>query len=294
MALRIPGPRGDAPCAVVSTTPKPSPLLKEIMAAKDTVTTRSTTFDNALNLDPSTLQSFRDRYEGSTLGRQELLAEVLLDSDGALWNRAMLDASRVKPDAVPDMKRVVVGVDPSGTKRGDVCGIVVCGLGDDGHLYVLSDHSLHASPESWARKVVAAYRASEANICAVEQNYGGEMCRAVIASVDRDVPVRLVHASRGKEIRAEPVVAKFEQNRAHIVGSLTALEDECCEWEPTGNMPSPGRLDAMVWGMTSLMQGYQQPFNPAVGPVIVLKPPSIGMDGWPEPTLAQISGARLW
>jgi phage terminase large subunit-like protein len=254
LALRIPGPKGDAPRVVVSTTPKSLPLLKAILAAPSTAITKARTMDNAANLDASTVEYLQKRYGGTTLGRQELDAELLDDVEGALWNRALLDACRV-PVQPADFRRIVVAIDPAGgsAKSNDQTGILVVAAGRDGHAYVLADMSGRYSPEGWARQAVSAYRGFRADRIIAESNFGGAMVEATIRQVDRNVPVKLVHASRGKQVRAEPVVALYEQHRVHHVGILPELEDQLCQWGPAEGGPSPDRLDALVWGISELM-----------------------------------------
>ena len=261
LALRISGPKGDAPAAVISTTPKRHKLLRAIMADPATATTRSKTFDNAANLDPHTLAYLQRKYGGTTLGRQELDAELLDDVEGALWTRAMLDACRVPADVQRPMRRVVVAVDPAGgSNRGNAeTGIVVAGIGQDGHGYVLRDVSGRHSPERWAYHATAAYHDHRADRIVAERNFGGEMVEGTIRSVAPNMPVRMVQASRGKAVRAEPVVALFEQGRVHMAGAFGELEDQLCGWDPLGSGPSPDRLDAMVWALTDLMLGETAP-----------------------------------
>lgn len=182
--------------------------------------------------------------------RMEILAEDLEVAPGALWNRDALDANRVLVS--PALDAVVVGVDPTATSTGDEAGIITAGrMGDN--LYVLSDDSRHGSPLDWARAAVTAYHRHKANYIAAEANNGGEMVSTVIAQVDATVPVKLVHASRGKATRAEPIAAIYEQGRAHHVGTFGALEDEMCLWTPGDS--SPNRMDALVWSATELMLG---------------------------------------
>jgi phage terminase large subunit-like protein len=253
MALRVPGPLGHAPRAVLSTTPKLHPLLKQIMAAPSTVVTRARTSDNAANLDPSTLRYYQEKYGGTTLGRQELDAELLEGLEGALWTRALIDAGRV--GEAPPLVRIVVAVDPAGgsDRKNDETGIVVAGRDAAGHGYVLEDLSGRYSPDGWARRAVHAYRANLADRIVAESNFGGAMVEATIRAVDRSVPVRLVHASRGKVLRAEPIVAMYEQGKVHHVGALPVLEDQMCGWDPTASTNSPDRLDALVWALSELM-----------------------------------------
>jgi phage terminase large subunit-like protein len=254
MCLRVPGPQGHAPQCVVSTTPKLQPLLKAILAAPSTVTTRARTADNAANLDASTLAYLQQKYGGTTLGRQELDAELLEDLDGALWNRALLDACRVQ--RVPcDLRRIVVAIDPSGgSNKGNAeTGIIVAGRGTDGHAYVTRDASGRCSPADWGRRAVDAYRDARADRIVCEINYGGAMVEATIRAVDANVSIKMVTASRGKAVRAEPVVALYEQRRVHHVGEFPDLEDQLCGWDPMESGPSPDRLDALVWAVSELL-----------------------------------------
>jgi phage terminase large subunit-like protein len=252
-ALRITGPKGDAPAGVISTTPKKHALLKAIMADPSTVVTRARTLDNAAHLDTRTLEYLQRKYAGSRLGRQELDGELLDDVDGALWNREMLDEGRVH--ILPDMRRIVVAIDPAGgsSRKSDETGIVAAGVGRDGRGYVLADASGRYSPDGWARAATGLYRSLLADRIVAEMNYGGEMVESTIRSVDFRVPVKMVHASRGKQVRAEPISALYEQRRVSHVGNLPGLEDQLCGWNPAETGPSPDRLDALVWALTDLM-----------------------------------------
>lgn len=258
MALRIPGPHGAAPCGVVSTTPKMHALLKQIMAAPSTVITRAKTADNASNLDESTLTYLHEKYGGTRLGRQELDAELLEDLEGALWSRGLIEAGRVKRGDEPErLVRVVVAVDPPGGsgKSNAECGIIVAALGPSRQAYVLGDLSGRMSPEQWARAAVGAYHGYKADKIVAEQNFGGAMVESTIRSVDTRVPIKMVVASRGKQIRAEPIASMYEQQRVHHVGAFPILEDQMTGWDPTENGPSPDRVDALVWALTDLMSG---------------------------------------
>ena len=249
---------GQSPKVVIATTPRPVPLVKKIAADPHTIVTRGSTFDNAANLAPSALAQLRAKYEGTRLGRQELSAEILDDVPGALWTRDMIDAARCKC-ALPDMKRVVVAVDPSGTKGasddGDSIGIVVAGKGIDGRAYVLADRTCKLSPDGWARRAVAAYREFKADRIIAERNYGGAMVENTIRTIDRNVSYSEVIASRGKIVRAEPVAALYEQKRVTHIGELSALEDQMCQMASDGycGEGSPDRVDALVWALTELM-----------------------------------------
>jgi phage terminase large subunit-like protein len=241
---------GTDPVAIVTTTPKPIALVREILALKSTVVTRDSTYANRKNLAPAFVDEIIQRYEGTRLGRQEIYAELLDDNPDALWKRAWLDRDRVTSH--PTLVRVVVGVDPAG---GAVeTGIIAAGLGDDGHGYVLADGTVRGTPEEWGRAVVSTFNLTRADRVIGETNYGGDMVGAVVRSVDRNVPFREVHASRGKAVRAEPISALYEQGRVHHCGAFARLEDELCEWVPGDkSAASPNRLDALVWALTDLM-----------------------------------------
>lgn len=249
---------GDNPRQVITTTPRPIAVLREIMAGETTVVTRGGTLENASNLAAAFLKQVVDRYEGTRLGRQELHAEILDDVPGALWTRKCLDDSRVRE--APDLERIVVAVDPAVTngEESDETGIIVAGVAPnaDGHThgYVLDDWTLRGTPEEWARKAVAAYRMYGADRIVAEKNQGGEMVASVMRAVDRDVPVTLVSATRGKYVRAEPISALYEQGRVHHVGALGRLEDQMVMFTPDIDRgeESPDRVDALVWALSSL------------------------------------------
>lgn len=181
--------------------------------------------------------------------RMEILAEDVDEAPGAMWTRAIIENGRTLK--APALDRIVVSIDPSATSTGDEAGVMTCGSAGD-HLYVLEDNSLQGAPLEWARAAVAAYHRHNADRIIAESNNGGEMVAQTIKTVDPSVPVRLVHASRGKQTRAEPVSAVYEQGRGHHVGSFPRLEDEMCMWIP--GMASPNRMDALVWGATDLLQ----------------------------------------
>lgn len=253
--------RGE-PSVLVTTTPRPIPIIKEIMAEKTTVTTRGSTMDNADNLAASFMQKIVDKYAGTRLGRQELDGEIVDDVPGALWTRDMLDRARVTEP--PEMARIVVAIDPSGTDgadEGDDVGIVVAGRGIDGRGYVLADRTCKLSPDGWARMAITAYYQFKADRIVAERNFGGAMVQAIIRTTDKQVPFKEVTASRGKAVRAEPVSALYEQGRISHVGSLPLLEDEMVLFTAAGFMGegSPNRTDALVWAITEVMFGHQQP-----------------------------------
>lgn len=251
---------GEHPQVLVTTTPRPLPLIKKLMNDPDTVVTRGATLDNQANLAKNTIKQLYDRYSGTRLGRQELEGEILEDIPGALWNRTTIDEARV-PEA-PALERIIVAVDPAASSEegSDESGIVAVGIARDadGYArgYVLADRSVRGTPEEWAKTAVRLYRELDADRIVAEKNNGGEMVSSVIRSVDRSVPVKLVHASRGKHVRAEPISALYEQKRVHHVGRFDKLEDQMCMFSidnlRSSNTGSPDRVDALVWGLTEL------------------------------------------
>jgi len=260
------------PKVLVTTTPRPLPIIREILNDPTTRTTRGATMANADNLDPKFLKRVLDKYDGTRLGRQELNGEVIDDVPGALWTRDMLDRTRVKE--LPELVRVVVAIDPSGTAGdeddGDAIGIVVAGRGVDGRGYVIEDATCKLSPDGWARRAVTAYHANSADRIVAERNFGGAMVQAVIKQADRSVPYKEVTASRGKSVRAEPISALYEQGRVSHVGGFAELEDEMVLFTAGGYMGerSPNRTDALVWALTEVMLSHL-PKDKASAPVAI-------------------------
>jgi phage terminase large subunit-like protein len=246
---------GDNPRQVVTTTPRPTKLLKEIMDAERTVISRASTQANASNLSPAFLKSVVAKYQGTRLGRQELDGELIEEVEDALWSRAMIENLRV--GKAPSMVRIAIGLDPpaSSGKRSDACGLVAAGLGEDGHGYVLADASLkRAKPESWGRAAISLWHQWKADALVVEVNQGGEMAENVLQQIDDGVPITKVHASRGKFARAEPIATLYARGRIHHVGAFAELEDEMTTLTPKGlaSGKSPDRLDALVWALSHL------------------------------------------
>lgn len=246
---------GQDPRAIVTTTPKPIKLIRELIANPKTVITRGSTYENAKNLAPTALAKLKEKYEGTRLGRQELNAEILEQAEGALWTLGLIEKSRVK--LAPAMKRIVISIDPAITAKAEsnLTGIVAAGLGVDGLGYTLADVSGQYSPDGWARKAVALFDSMQADAIVAEGNQGGDMVRHTINSVRPNAPVIIVHASRGKQARAEPVAALYEQGKIKHVGTFSELEQQMCSWEPLSDppQPSPDRIDALVWAYTNLM-----------------------------------------
>ena len=248
-ALRL----GENPRAVITTTPRPTVALKKLITDLATAVTRSRTADNRAHLAPSFWEDVQVRYAGTRLGRQELDGELIDDDPDALFRRELIEQGRVK--AAPDLVRVVVAVDPPAShgKKSNACGIICAGLGADGRAYVLDDQSVQgARPAVWAARVVALYHARQACRVVAEVNQGGAMVEQVLREVDPQLSFRAVHASRGKQARAEPVAALYEQGRVRHAGVFPELEDEMCSAIRNGAR-SPDRLDAMVWAVSDLM-----------------------------------------
>ncbi len=246
---------GERPRQMITTTPRPIALLKKLLADPRVAVTRAATQANAKNLAPDFLDAIVGRYAGTRLGRQELDGEIVDETPGALWTRAMIEAARV--EAAPALKRIVVAVDPptSSGPRADAYNLVAAGLGEDERVYVLADATLErARPDEWAQAAIALYRKLEADALVAEVNQGGEMVASVIAAADPSVPVEQVRATRGKYLRAAPVAQLWEQGRARHVGAFPTLEDEMCAFGPDGlgSGRSPDRLDALVWAVTAL------------------------------------------
>ena len=265
---------GTDPRIMVTTTPRPTRLIRSLVDDPKTAITRGTTYANRANLAGAFLDQIVKKYEGTRLGRQELNAELLDDVPGALWNRGLIEAARPPMGFVlPDLVRVVVAIDPAASsgEDADETGIIVAGKDKDSRGYVLADLSGHYTPTEWARIVVSAYRAHGADRVVAEINNGGEMVEATLRVVDDNVAYTGVHATRGKVVRAEPVAALYEQGRIRHMGAFTQLEDQMCEFTPDldrskpkrdptdpsslgkGGRTSPDRADALVWAFTELL-----------------------------------------
>ena len=240
---------GEHPKCVVSSTPRPIPLIKMLVKEEKTILRKWNTYRNSANLAPSYIDRILRRFEGTRLGRQELHAEILEDTEGALWKLSLIDRLRV--NYMPHMSMIVVGVDPP-TSTGGECGIVVMGLsGED--IYCLDDMSLSGLPEEWGRQVVSAYHKWEADMVIPEKNQGGDMVLSTIRTIDPTVPMDPVWASRGKRTRAEPISTYAEKGAIHHIGVFSELEDQLTTWVP-GESDSPDRLDAYVHAATHLLQ----------------------------------------
>jgi predicted phage terminase large subunit-like protein len=253
---------GADPRCVVTTTPRPGKLLRGLLADARIAVTRGTSYENRDNLAPDFFAAILKRYEGTRLGRQELLAELLEDVPGALWSRETIERASLAaicgPAEAPKLLRIVVAIDPAVTsgEEADETGVIVAGLGADGHGYVLDDLSGRFAPHEWARRAVAAYRSHGADRIVAEVNNGGDLVETTLRVIDPNASFRAVRASRGKAVRAEPVAALYEQGRVHHAARLPVLEDQMCAFAADMERAasgSPDRVDALVWALTDLM-----------------------------------------
>lgn len=249
-ALRL----GDNPQCVITTTPRPTPLIRKLLDRDDVRVTTGSTFENEANLAESTLAMLKEKYEGTTLGRQELYAEVLDNLEGALWNNRMIDEARLPKDSQIEFTKIVVALDPAVTANddSDETGIVVVGKDQQNKYYLLDDKSGKYSPDEWGRLSVELYYTWEANLIVAEVNNGGDLVERLIRSIDTSCRYRSVHASRGKMLRAEPISALYEQGKVHHLGVFPELENQMCTYTGDRPKPSPDRLDALVWGLTEI------------------------------------------
>lgn len=248
---------GDFPRGVITTTPKPLKLLKEIMSDPSTVVTRGSSYENKSNLAPAFFRSIIRKYEGTRIGRQELLAEILDDVPGALWTRDNIEKHRIK---LSEMRwdllvRVVIGIDPavSTSDESDETGIVVAGIVRSGHIIVMDDRTCRESPLAWASVVLDAYNHWRASRVVAEVNNGGNLVETNLRVVAPNLPYRAVRATDNKVTRAEPIAALYEQGRIHHMGAFPELEDQLCGYVPRLIKKSPDRMDALVWAVTELL-----------------------------------------
>ncbi len=247
---------GENPRAAIATTPRPTALIKRLLSDPTVKVGSGSTYENRANLAPAFFEGIVSRYEGTRLGRQELLGQVVDDDAGSLFKRGLI--SHI--EEAPDLRRIVVAIDPAVTANAgsDETGIVVAGVGVDGHGYVLDDASRKASPDGWARAAVAAYGRWRADRIVAEVNNGGDLVEHTVRTVDPNVPYSAVRASRGKIARAEPVAALYEQGKVQHVGRFEALERQMCEGTGRHAVASPDRVDALVWAISELMLGEDE------------------------------------
>lgn len=246
--LRIPPTDGRPPQCIIATTPKPSPLIKNIINHPRTITYVRSTYDNLDNLDPAFIEELKRTYEGTSLGQQEIHAAILDEAKGALWTMGIIEASRVREEPADGFWRLTgIGVDPATVLKRAETGIVAVSKGGDGHGYVRRDASGRYSPPEWGHRVVALFEELDADFVVAEGNQGGEMVRHTIHTINKNIPVKIVHARQSKQARAEPISMLWEQGRMHMVGGFPTLESQMVTWEPESGDPSPDRIDAMVW-----------------------------------------------
>lgn len=277
LGLRLPCPRGDHPQVIITSTPRPTALIRRLVANPHTVITSGTTYDNKANIDPDFIEAVEDEYKGTRLGEQELGGKLLTDTPGALWKMSTIESLRV--ERMPeDVLRVVVAIDPAVAdvqSRRDAeenerttaeTGIVVaararcfCRGKDEQHAFLLDDLSGYFTPDDWGKLAVDAYESRSADRIVAEVNNGGSLVESVIRTVSRNVSYKAVHASRGKQMRAEPIAALYDQGKVHHVGVFAKLEDQMCAWNPLLSVGKVDRIDASVWAMTDLMLGPQAP-----------------------------------
>ena len=250
---------GDNPQCVITTTPKPIQLIKNLVERDDVYVTRGNTFENEANLAESALTMLKEKYEGTTIGRQELYAEIVDDIDGALWTNNLIDRTRLQKDTKKDLSQIIVAIDPAVTANAnsDETGIIVVGKDFNNNFYVLEDLSGRHSADKWGRIAINAFYEWEADRIVAEVNNGGDLVERLIRNIDTNVPYRSVRATRGKILRAEPIAALYEQDRVHHIGLYPELEQQMCSYTGETNT-SPDRLDALVWGLTELSKSKGQ------------------------------------
>lgn len=263
MALRL----GDQPQMVITTTPRPLPMLKEKLIDPDVILTKGHTNENRANLAKSYIKRVIKKYEGTRIGRQELNAEILDDVEGGLWTRQLIEDNRISRNArLPEMVRIAIAIDPAttnrspeteGSKASNETGMIAGGKGTDGNVYIFHDLSGRFSPKTWASRAVRHYDKWEADAIVAERNNGGDLVESNIRTVDDRVHIRTVWASRGKHVRAEPVASKHEQGKIKFVGQFPELEDQLIFYTPEGyeGVGSPDRGDAFVWLVWYLLLG---------------------------------------
>lgn len=249
---------GLQPRMVITTTPRPTKLIKELLSNPACITTTETTYANIANLAPSYIEYILRRYQNTNLGQQELMARIMDDVDGALWKRAIIERNRVT--VMPKLTRLVVAIDPAVTsgEDADETGIVLGGRGEDGRGYILGDFSMKASPARWAQRAIDIYEQYQADRIIGEANNGGDLIENTLRAINPNIAYKKITASRGKHKRAEPISALYEQDRMKHVGTFAELEDQMCTWVDGESGYSPDRMDALVWCSTELMIGGEK------------------------------------
>jgi len=251
---------GDNPQCIITTTPKPTPIIRSLIERNDTVVTTGSTFENEANLAKSALAMLKEKYEGTTLGRQELYAEVLNMLEGALWNNDLIEETRLPADTKKDYTQIIVAIDPAVTSGADSdeTGIMVVGKDVQNEYYVLEDISGKYSPDKWGKIAIKAFYEWGADRVIAETNNGGDLVERLLRAIDTNIPYKSVTATRGKLVRAEPIAALYEQRRVHHIGYFSELESQMTTYTGDRPKPSPDRLDALVWGLTELSKSKGQ------------------------------------
>ncbi len=245
---------GHKPQCIITTTPKPTPIIRTLMGRDDCIITTGSTFENSDNLAASTLTMLKAKYEGTTLGRQELYAEVIDAMEGALWTPRLIEDKRLRVLEENKITNVLVALDPAVTSgdNSDETGIVVVGKDANNEYYVLEDKSGKYKPDQWGTVAIDLYYQWDADRIVAEVNNGGDLVKGLIRTLDPEARYKSVHATRGKMVRAEPVAALYEQGRVHHVGVFPELETQMCTYTGDRPNPSPDRLDALVWGLSEI------------------------------------------
>lgn len=241
---------------MITTTPRPIKIIRDLLKRSSVYVTRGSSYDNLQNLSPTFREQIISQYEGTRLGRQELNAEILDDTPGALWTASNLDEFRIKKEDCPPLKRIAIGVDPAGSREGHEIGICVGGIAYDSQGYLLADLSMHGSPDEWANRVIEAYDEYQADSIVIENNFGGQMVSSVIRNIRPEAAIKEVRASRGKAVRAEPISMLYERGLIHHAGGFPILEDQLTTW--LAEEGSNDRLDALVWLFTELMSSQMR------------------------------------
>ena len=251
---------GDNPQCIITTTPKPTPIIRSLIERDDVHITTGSTFENKANLAESALAMLKEKYDGTTLGRQELYAEVLSSMEGALWTDALIEEARLPENTEKDLTQIIVAIDPAVTngEDSDETGIVVVGKDANNEFYVLEDISGKYSADKWGKIAINAFYEWGADRVIAETNNGGDLVERLLRNIDTNIPYKSVTATRGKMVRAEPVAALYEQRRVHHIGYFSELESQMTTYTGDRPKPSPDRLDALVWGLTELSKSKGQ------------------------------------
>ncbi len=246
---------GANPQTLVTTTPRNTKLIKELASDPETILTTGSTYENANNLSPKFIEHLKRKYDGTRLGKQEIEGIILDDNPNSIFNLENFNEFRKSKRQMPNLIKIVVALDPAVTNNinSDETGIIVAGIDNNGHGYVLVDASLSDTPSGWAKTAIKEYHRWQANYIVAEVNQGGDMVKTIMYNEDHNISFEAVRATKGKAIRAEPVAALYEQGRIHHVGMFLELEDQMASFDPTViNKKSPDRMDAVVWAFTAL------------------------------------------